>query len=92
MKTTSKLDLQEFTELPIQTIMVADRQLPDILVKTPHKGRVNLSLTSTHIPFIFGSTTEIQKHLPQLVKELTILEEESKSFLLNEWRNKQSNY
>lgn len=88
MKTTSKIDLQSFTKLPLKIVMVADKQLPDILIKTPHKGLVNIDLTSTHIPFIFGSTTETKKHLPQLAAELDALEKESKEFLLDKWIEK----
>ena len=59
--------------------------LPDIIVSTPHKGEYILPLKEEYAPFLFGSTTQIERHTGDIVRDLIELEEEAKTFLLYKW-------
>jgi hypothetical protein len=69
------IKLQDFTRLPVHEIVAADKGLPDILVTTPHKGMVNIKLTSESHGF-FSGRIQIAKHADDIVSELQNLEQE----------------
>jgi len=88
MNTLQTNNLQEYIKLPLKVIAVGDKMFPDVIVTTPHKGDVQIKLKTTHYPFIFGSVTQTDKDVREVLKELFKIENESKDYLLNEWLNK----
>lgn len=86
MNTHQTINLSEYTKLPVRVIAVADKMLPDVLVRTPHRGHVQVSLKKEHYPFIFGSVTQTDKHAIEVLQELDKLEAESIDYLIAEWK------
>jgi hypothetical protein len=84
MNTTQKVDLQSYTKLPLEQIVVADKAMPDIVVKTPHKGKVVLKMKEEHHP-LFGATSQTDKHFLEVLREIKALQDEAKEYLLDEW-------
>lgn len=82
--TNNKTDLQKFTRLPLQVIQKADGVSPTIIVNTPMNEKT-IELKRTHYPFIFGSVTETEKNLHDIVRELQDLEKESMDYLFQGW-------
>ena len=77
--------LQEFTKLPLKTVNVADKALPDIIVKTPNKGEVVIALKQEHYPFLFGTATQLDRHTDEILADIHKLENEAKEYLLDNW-------
>lgn len=85
MKSTQIIDLQNFTILPLTTINVSDKALPDVIITTPHEGNVCIKLKEEHYPFLFGSVTQTDKHAVEIISQIRSLEIEACKFLVNEW-------
>lgn len=97
-KVSKKVDLQEFTDLPLKVVEVPGKIFPCVVVATPHKGNVMIQLTEKNYPFLFGSVSEtnvplseVVKEISEVVKEIMVLEYDAKKFLLEQW-NKEKNY
>lgn len=83
--THSTRNLQDLTKLPVRTVVVGDRMLPDVLVYTPHRGVVNIALKEEFHPFLFGSSTQLEKHLPVVLAEIRVLEEGAADYFFGQW-------
>lgn len=90
MATTKKLDLQQFTKLPLEVVEVASRPLPDLIVMTPHRGKVEIKLKEEMHP-LFGSVTQVDKHSKKIIQEIAKLEREAKNHLLDNWLKTNNN-
>lgn len=82
----NKINLQEMTDLPLKEIVVITSSNNKILVQTPHKGEVELKLTDIHYPFLFGSVTQTERDLGEIIGQIRILENESYKFLIKKWK------
>lgn len=91
MNSAKQNNLQQFTFLPLRVVEFADRLFPDVMVTTPHKGNVQVKLKEEHYPFIFGSTTQTERHCVEVVAELRNLEQDSVDFLISEWKKTLTN-
>lgn len=83
------VNIQAFTRLPIRVIDIAGKLMPDVIIRTPHKGDVTVSLTMEHYPFIFGSVTQTDKHFDQLRFEIRAIESEATDHLFRQWEESQ---
>lgn len=79
------MDFQNFTQLRVSTIEHAGSIGFDVIVETPHRGRVVIDSQRLHHPFLFGSTTQTGKGGNEIISEIVRLEEEAKDFLLKKW-------
>lgn len=80
-----QINLQSFTKLPLQQVQRTTELCIDLLITTPHKGKVILNLTQKHYPFLFGSVTETNKGLESLLNEIFKIESDANSFLMDKW-------
>lgn len=80
--------IESLTTLPIEIVYVGSSQIPDIRVKTPHKGNTTIRLKETHYPFLFGSVSQTDKDSQEVISEIKRLESEARDYLLNEWVEK----
>ena len=85
MNSKNIVNLQEFTKLKLRVVYVMGRFLPDVIIRTPHKGDVVVKLKEEHYPFVFGSVTQTDKHAKEVISEILKIEEEAKEFLLDSW-------
>lgn len=85
MAKVTQVFLQDCTKLPIKTIQIADKMLPNVIVSTPHRGDVEINIKKKHYPFLFGSATETDRSATEVMRDLWKLEEDSKDYLLNNW-------
>ena len=83
-------NLQEYTKLPLNVLIHANTEFPTITVNTPHKGEVFIEAKNTNYPFLFGSVTQTDKKVRDIVSEIQTLEFEAKMYLLDEWLEKQN--
>jgi hypothetical protein len=81
--------LQEYTLLPLKVVSLASKPFPDVILETPHKGNVSIPLKEEHYPFLFGSATQTDRHVPNIVRDIRNIEEEAKDFLLKNWVEQQ---
>lgn len=88
MNTTSKVDIQHFTRLPVRMVVVADKLMPDIIVRTPHAGECVVHLKSEHYPFLFGSAAQLERHADEVLGEVLSLERAATNFLYDQWLKK----
>lgn len=84
-KTKEMVNLQQFTKLPLRIVEVGNKQFPDIMVGTPHKGVVIVALKTEHHPF-FGSVTQTENHFDTVYSQIKQLEIESAEYLINKWK------
>lgn len=73
-----KINLQDFTKLPLKELIKAENMGTEITVNTPHKGTV---LIPTKEGWLFK--TEVDGK--DIVSQILILEREAKEFLLDQW-------
>ena len=79
-------DIQKYTVLPLSIINRGDKLMDDIIVSTPHKGLVVIEAKDIHHPFLFGSTTQTDKSVDSIFREIHELERESVDYLINKWK------
>lgn len=87
---SNKTDLHRFTRLPLEVINKLDGVSPTIIVKTP-MGQKSIEMKKTHYPFLFGSVTETEKSLPEIITVLKDLEQKSIDYLFKGWLLKENN-
>jgi len=80
---TETQNLQKYTKLPINVVQIADRILPDIIVKTPFGDRSILLTKESYS--LLGNINKQEKHFREIFKELAELEIESKDYLIDKW-------
>jgi len=83
MATTANTNLQEFTRLPIRIITKADGISPSVIVKTP-MGEKIIEFKKDNYSF-FGTKTQTEKSLSEIIRELSKLEKESLDYLFQDW-------
>lgn len=79
------MDIQKLTKLPISVIEIAGKTTQSIIVITPHKGNVAIELKDTHYPFLFGSVTQTDKSIEEIIGKIRDLEIESFHFFIDKW-------
>lgn len=79
------IDLQKFTKLPLEQIEVGDRPHTDIIVNTPHKGKVTIE-TKGESYGIFGGGFQYEKHLKQILPQIGKLENEAFDYFIEQWK------
>jgi len=79
------MTLQDFTKLPLEQIVKVDGVGSDVVLQTPHKGKVIIPLKEVWHPFIFGSTTQTERPALNVVRQIKSVENEAYEFLMDEW-------
>lgn len=85
MTSIQQVDLQQYTKLPLKVVNVTGRTLPDIIIETPHDGENIIKLKKEHFPFLFGSVTQTDKHLGEIISQIRKIEEDSINYLIDQW-------
>ncbi len=78
-------NLQEYTRLPIKAVQSEGVIFPDIIITTPHKGDVVIKLKERHIPFMFGSATQTDRNIDEVIRDIQNIEKESMEYLFTQW-------
>lgn len=82
MNTVSKFDLQQITRLPLVEIVNPNASGNILIVRTPHKGSVNIEYKE-ETGFFTRSLKD--KLFGKVIQEIRELEIEAKDYLLERW-------
>lgn len=80
-----KLNLQDLTLLPVETIQLIETLGTKVSVLTPHKGRVVIDTTELDRG-TFKPTTEHEKDIHKVIEEVQKLEVDGMKYLLEKWK------
>ena len=70
MATINKtIKLQDFIKLPVREVTLSNKISSNIVIETPHKGKVIIELTKINHPFLFGPITETNKSFKEILEE-----------------------
>ena len=86
--TIQKTDFQSFTRLPLKEIIKGGSEGTAVVVQTPHRGEVIIEYKRISRPLL-GADNSVDVEAKAIIRDLMNLEDESLTYLLNEWMTKE---
>jgi hypothetical protein len=77
-------DYSQLTMLPVTRIERGGAAGFDLIIETPHRGRVAIETTYNNTPML-GSVTQTDRSAADIIRDIQHLEAEAKHCLLREW-------